>query len=486
MRFRTTGAKPYTAPHAAFGFAEKIEVVRSPVFRHNLAFGRQIWQTKPTPDMTADTYLHRLLEKQRRPFLMTDIDGRLVKANPALESALGFGPGELDSSPAVLLDFTPEAEPRFIRFFRDLEPYVETRMLRDAAGQPQEARIQGFPLLDADGTLYLGESVELLTKPSGASDVGMKGRSTAFATLRERLIQAAKANAPVLLNGETGSGKELAARFLHDHSPRAAGPFVVVDCTVLTEDLFESELFGHLKGAFTGAGSNKTGLFQLADGGTLFLDEIGELPLSQQPKLLRALESGTFRPVGATSTRRSDVRLVSATHQDLEARIGRGEFRQDLYYRMAVVPLRVPPLRERREDIPDLAEHLLHSIEEASGRQIRLTREALVKLLRYDYPGNVRELRNLLHLGATLSPDGNIDEEYIQLPSAAAAPAIATSEDRPSTPQGMSPVEAAEMHYLSDLLERHGGSRKLVAASMNVSERTLYRKLKRYGLNQTK
>ncbi len=434
--------------------------------------------------MTSDTHLHRLLEKQNRPFLMVDIDGRLIKVNSALESALGFKAGQLDNSPAALLDYNASQEPRYQRFFRDLEPFVETCTLKDAAGEPQQARVQGFPLLNSDGSLYLGESVELLSK-GGNRDNEMKGRSEAFATLHGRLAQAAAGNAPVLLNGETGAGKELAARYLHTHSPRAKGPFVVVDCTVLTEDLFESELFGHVKGAFTGAAAPKTGLFQLADGGTLFLDEIGELPLSQQPKLLRALESGSFRPVGATSTRQADVRLVSATHQDLEARIRQGEFRQDLYYRMAVLPLRVPPLRERREDIPALAEHLLLSISKVSGREARLTREALIKLLGYGFPGNIRELRNLLHLGATLSPDGNIGAEHIQLPAAPAAQPTVLAEGTQTTPipAGMSPVEAAEMGYLSDLLERHGGSRKMVAASMNISERTLYRKLKRYGLN---
>jgi two-component system response regulator AtoC len=429
--------------------------------------------------MTAESQLFQLLERQNRPFLMVDMEGRLIQANRALETALGFEPGELSNSVADRINFHTDPQPRHRRFFRDLEPYVEMRTLKDAEGNPQQARVQGFPLLDTDGSLYLGEAVELLDSHGGDNE--MIGHSPAFEALRTSLAQAAAGNAPVLLNGQTGSGKELAARFVHARSPRAKGPFVVVDCTVLTEELFESEMFGHLKGAFTGAASRKHGLFQLANGGTLFLDEIGELPLSQQPKLLRALESGTFRPVGATDIIQADVRLVSATHQDLEAMARAGDFRQDLFYRVAVVPLTVPPLRERREDIADLAEHLLRTIGQASGREARLSGDALAKLTGYDFPGNIRELRNLLHLGATLSPDGEITGDHIRLPS---PPAPASDAPAAAPPPGMSPVEAAEISYLTDLLQRHGGSRKRVAANLNISERTLYRKLKRYGLNQ--
>lgn len=426
--------------------------------------------------------LQRLLETQRQPFLILDAECRVAGINSALKRALGDVPDAWWGKTCCCRDIDPEPTCRHQTFFRDLEPYVEIRTLNLADGSRQNVQAQGFPLMDFDGTLYLGESLRF---PESRPDGGdMVGRSNGIEDLRRLLTQAGSTDVPVLLRGETGSGKELAAQYLHRHSSRADEPFVVVDCTVLNEDLFESELFGHVKGAFTGAAGDKTGLFELADKGTLFLDEVGELPLSQQPKLLRALESGTFRRVGATDTRRSDVRVVSATHQDLEAHIRAGGFRQDLFYRLAVLPLPVPPLRERREDVPELAERILQQISESSGRPHRLNRDALIKLLSYHYPGNIRELRNLLHLAATLSGGEEITAEDIQLPESTTQP------DEPSTNiptadfSGLSPVEAAEAGYILELMQRHNGSRKQVAAGMNVSERTLYRKLKRYGLNK--
>ncbi len=310
--------------------------------------------------------LQSLLEAQRKPFLITNADCRIAGVNSHLEQVLDLESGQLTGKTCCHLDSAPHAKCRHRRFFRDLEPYVETHTLITPGGSLRNVQLQGFPLMDGDGRLFLGESVQLLDAAPMIDD--MVGASPGFEMLRRRLAQGAASEAPVLLLGETGSGKELAAQFVHRYSPRANGPFVVVDCTVLNEDLFESELFGHVKGAFTGAAGSKTGLFEMADGGTLFLDEIGELPLSQQPKLLRALESGSFRPVGSTQARSARVRVVSATHQNLQAMAARGEFRQDLYYRLAVLPLEVPPLRQRREDIPALAEHLLHQIGEGSGR----------------------------------------------------------------------------------------------------------------------
>ncbi|MBN2885142.1 MAG: sigma-54-dependent Fis family transcriptional regulator, partial [Chromatiaceae bacterium] len=296
--------------------------------------------------------------------------------------------------------------------------------------------------------------------------------------------QAAATEAAVLLHGETGSGKELAADFIHRHSARARAPLVIVDCTVLSEDLFESELFGHLKGAFTGAHSDKTGLLELADGGTLFLDEIGELPLSQQPKLLRALESGSFRPVGATRARQARVRVVSATHRDLRAMVERGDFRQDLYYRLAVLPIALPPLRERREDIPLLVEHLLAELTPPGRPRPRLDAQALAKLLAHDFPGNVRELRNLVHLAAALSPSGAIGPESIRLPlPGPGAPPPSAVRATPLELDGLSPLEAAEARQILDLMQTHHGNRRAVAGALAISERTLYRKLRRYRLN---
>ncbi len=232
-------------------------------------------------------------------------------------------------------------------------------------------------------------------RPGLATMVGRGARMNALYDLIERVAQA---QAPVLIRGESGSGKELVARALHFGGPRRERPFVAVNCTALPESLLESELFGHTRGAFTGATSGRRGLFSEADGGTLFLDEIGDMAPALQAKLLRAIEEGEVRAVGADGTRTVDVRVIAASHQDLEARIKQGEFRADLYYRLNVVPIVVPPLRERREDIPQLAAHFLaRACERNPGALVRrLSPEALGVLARSPWPGNVRELENVL------------------------------------------------------------------------------------------
>ncbi|KEZ69935.1 Fis family transcriptional regulator, partial [Pseudomonas syringae pv. syringae FF5] len=223
---------------------------------------------------------------------------------------------------------------------------------------------------------------------------GLVGRSAAFKEVLGALQRAAPAQIPVLLQGESGTGKELFARALHASSARSAGPLVVVDCTGLTETLLESELFGYEKGAFTGALQRKTGLAEAAHGGTLFLDEIGEVPLAMQVKLLRLIESGSFRPVGSLRTVHSDFRLVVATHKPLREMVADGSFRQDLFYRISAFPIRLPALRERSEDLPLLIDSLLQRI--APGAAPRVDAEAMKLLSLYSYPGNIRELRNIL------------------------------------------------------------------------------------------
>lgn len=441
--------------------------------------------------MTRTSLFSSLLRAQRQPLLIIDADARIRFVNAAVHEVFGLTQADLADCPCCRLDVTAQSDCRHRRFFHDLEPYSETHALIGPKGAPQFVQIQGFPVLDEEGRVYLGESLRLL-KPGAAPLDGeaIVGTSAVTQTLIRALVQSAASDVSILLHGETGSGKELAAEYIHRHSPRASGPFVVVDCTVLSEDLVESELFGHVKGAFTGAVGHKTGLLELADKGTLFLDEIGDLPLSQQPKLLRALESGQFRPVGATQTRHADVRVVSATHQDLRQLVQSGAFRQDLFYRLAVFPIEIPPLKARREDIPRIVERILLDIASTSGTGYRVSREAMRKLLLYDYPGNVRELRNIIHLAAAMSPNREITEDSIRLPASAVSPAHAcptTTFGRRKTDHQqfdqLSPIETAEADYILDLLRQHRGRRKEVAERLSISERTLYRKLKRYGLN---
>ncbi|MEE4279459.1 MAG: sigma-54 dependent transcriptional regulator, partial [Halieaceae bacterium] len=244
------------------------------------------------------------------------------------------------------------------------------------------------------------------------------GDTQAMRTLRQQIVKLARSQAPVHIHGESGSGKELVARSIHGHGPRAAGPFVAVNCGAIPADLIESELFGHLKGSFTGASRDKLGLFQAAEGGTLFLDEVADLPLAMQVKLLRAIQEKRVRPVGASEEVPTDVRLLSATHKPLAQEVEAGRFREDLFFRINVIELRVPSLRERREDIPVLAQRLLERIAQSNGvRPPDLSADAIERLLDYRFPGNVRELENMLERALALSEGGEINAEDLQLGS---------------------------------------------------------------------
>jgi Nif-specific regulatory protein len=231
------------------------------------------------------------------------------------------------------------------------------------------------------------------------------GQSKAIQHILAVAATAAKSTAPVLISGDTGTGKELVANVVHYNSPRSKGPFVKINCGALPETLLESELFGHVKGAFTGAVENRKGRFELAHRGTLFLDEVGEMSPRLQVKLLRVLQEGEFEPVGGTRTRRVDVRVVAATNKDLGEEIRAGRFRKDLYYRLSVVPIHLPPLRDRREDIPLLVDHFLEKYNRENGRNVtKISREVLDRLLGYPWPGNVRELENCIERAVVMSP----------------------------------------------------------------------------------
>ncbi|MEW5790685.1 MAG: sigma-54 dependent transcriptional regulator [Pseudomonadota bacterium] len=332
-----------------------------------------------------------------------------------------------------------------------------------------------------DGERYLGEAIFPLSavQDVDCEEMRLIGRSPAFLHAMERLSQAAASTANVLLLGESGVGKELAARYVHDHSPRAGRDFLALDCASINETLFESEVFGHERGAFTGCIGRKQGLFELADGGTLFLDEIGEVPLGMQAKLLRVLESGEFRRVGGREILRADVRVVAATNRDLRQMMREGRFREDLYYRLACITVPLPSLRERRSDIPALAEALLARLTAGNGQRCYLTGEALARLSSYDFPGNVRELRNMLQRAVVLARHGAITAQDLDLPDTAVPPLAAQAG--PAAPSVKS-LRDLEFQMVRDLLARFDGNRRQVAEALGVSERTVYRKLRQYGL----
>ena len=306
-------------------------------------------------------------------------------------------------------------------------------------------------------------------------DLHIVGGSAAIAKLLQLTERVALSETAVLVEGESGTGKELVARAVHTLSPRAAGPFVPVNCGALPGQLLESELFGHARGAFTGAVEAKPGLAEMAEGGTLFLDEIGEMPLELQAKLLRFLESRELRRVGDTRLKRVDVRIVAATNRKLADEVKAGRFREDLYYRLNVVALHVPPLRDRRDDIPDLVQHFLGRI--GSGKE--LTPEALDALTAYSYPGNVRELFNLVQRGAILSPDRFIAPEDLGLTVEQEAP---PKRDEPGTTEGFPSLEEVERRHIARALTQAGWNRAHAAQLLGISVRNLYRKIEAYDL----
>jgi len=298
--------------------------------------------------------------------------------------------------------------------------------------------------------------------------------SPAMDTLLAEARLAAQSEASLLIQGESGTGKELLARAIHRASPRHAKPFVAINCGAIPAELLESELFGHVKGAFTGAGRDHPGLFQSAAGGTVFLDEIGDMPAPLQVKLLRVLQEGEVRPVGATEARAVDVRILSATHRNLDAAIAAGEFREDLYYRLHVVSLTLPPLRERREDIPLLARHFLAVLTEKYGRRIHgFAPDALDMLVAADWPGNIRQLRNVIEQCCALCATTTI-------PATLVARAL---RDKPAEIQPLAEARAAfERDYLISLLKLTRGQVSEVARLAGRNRTEVYRLLQRHGL----
>jgi DNA-binding NtrC family response regulator len=321
--------------------------------------------------------------------------------------------------------------------------------------------------------------------PSKADRFGaLYGGSIAMRQVFAILERAARSTAPVLLLGESGSGKELMARGIHDASPRRDGPFVVFDCGASTETLIESDLFGHVKGAFTGAAGDRVGAFAAAHGGTLFLDEIGDLPVSLQPKLLRMLEAGEVVPLGGRKSEKYDVRVVAATHRDVFAEVARGGFRGDLYYRLAVVEVHVPPLRQRREDLAHLVAMFL---DKAGAPQLagQVGGEALARLERYHWPGNVRELRNVITRAVALAgPDDDFQSLPFVLRPTLAAPddGVAFKADRPFHDAKDALVARFEREYLGDLVQKAGGNLSQAARIAGLERKFLYKLLERAGL----
>ncbi|WP_019594120.1 sigma-54-dependent Fis family transcriptional regulator [Thioalkalivibrio sp. ALM2T] len=437
-------------------------------------------------DTEIDTF-RQMLEAFREPAILLAPDYRILAANSAYQRVY-----DTDDRGSGRTCFEASHG-----FRRPCDEAGEACPLRAALGSGRRERVlhvhhtaTGREHVDVELTPIRGEGGEVryllerlhhlpvATPQAGAS--GLVGRSQAFNSMLGLISRVAPSNASALLLGESGTGKELVARAIHEESPRSQSPFVPVECSGLTETLFESELFGHEKGAFTGATTAKAGLVEAAEGGTLFLDEVGDIPLSQQVKLLRLLETHAYRRVGGVESRRADFRLVCATHRDLEAMVRAGEFREDLYYRINTFPINVPPLRERAEDIPLLVDALIERLELPVPP--RLDAAALKLLKRYPFPGNVRELRNLLERAALLADGEAICPEH--LPAWVEERASAASrQDNGGLhgllhPQNLRPLEDVEREYLRHAAAVYPGDRRTLARELGISERSLYRRLR--------
>jgi len=307
--------------------------------------------------------------------------------------------------------------------------------------------------------------------------VTLVGSSRTMTELRQRIAQVATTSETVLIYGESGTGKELVARAIHSQSDRASGPFVSVNCPALSAHLMESELFGHEKGAFTGADSDRIGRFEMADHGSLLLDEITEIEPPLQAKLLRVLQEKAFERVGASRTLQVDVRVLATTNRDLEKEIAEGRFRQDLYYRLAVLPIWVPPLRDRKEDIPELIAHFQRQCEQRLARPVpELDHSALSLLMEHDWPGNVRELENLITRICVLTTETRVNADQIRkwLPASISRPKFE------NIPVGIS-IQEMERYLIEATLERFGGHREKTAKALGIGVRTLTEKLRQYG-----
>ena len=335
--------------------------------------------------------------------------------------------------------------------------------------------VEMIPIFDENEVLkFFVELLKPIPLASGKADKQeVVGHSTVFTDMLDKVTKVAGTDASVLLLGESGTGKELIARLVHMASKRSDNHMVAFECSGLSESLIESELFGHKKGAFTGAHNDRKGLVEIADGGTLFLDEIGDVSHSTQVKLLRLLETKTFRRVGETELRTSDFRLICATHKDIKSMVDNGDFRLDLYHRINVFPVFIPSLADRNEDIPDLVTHLLRKIDP----ELAITDSGLRLIMQQSFPGNIRELRNLIVRASILSEESLVDEAHI-LSALSLETGETLSTNRDDSELILNSLKENEAAYLEHLLEQSDGDKKAVAKQLGISLRTLYRKLK--------
>ena len=469
-----------------------------------------------------DTLQRVLVQNLESGVLTTDAQGMIRSANQAVEQIIGRPAAELVGQ-------------RISQVFPVLRPPVGAKRVLDPSPIPLELshrarpnaeeqilRCTGAPLVDTYqnliGSLFIVQDITALKKlapetepestpakglqprPNVPEIVGFLGRSPRMLQILELIHKVAPTESTVLITGESGTGKELAARAIHSLSPRREKAMVVVNCAAIPANLIESELFGHVRGSFTGAIADRKGLFRTADGGTIFLDEVGDLPLALQVKLLRVLQERSFTPVGAQSQVAVDVRIIAATNRELEAEVASGNFREDLFYRLNVIRLLMPPLRERTEDLPALIEHFLGRFAESLRRPLcKLSPAAMRRLLAHPYPGNIRELENVIEHSVALSEGETIREEDLptDLRNGASSPIAASAQSNGSFMASVEvdwmqagssnldvELETIEKRLLEEALRRAGGVRKRAAEILGINYRSLRHRLSKYGFGE--
>lgn len=431
--------------------------------------------------MTVAPDVQSLLNALGAPAILLSRDYRILVANDEYEATYGDGQSlrrrycyEVSHGNTVPCDMAGEHCP--LKECTSTRQKARVLHIHHTPRGQEYVNVETWPVIGEDDELLY--FVEILRPSSIASTTGgqgLIGKSRAFQAALALAERVAPTDTAVLLLGETGTGKEVMAQTIHERSKRKSGPFVPVECTGLPETLFESELFGHKKGAFTGAAADKSGLVEAADGGSLFLDEVGDIPMSEQVKLLRLLETQQFRRVGSTEPQHSDFRLVCATNKDLKAMVAEGTFRQDLYYRLNVFEIKLPPLRERQADLEPLAQSMLDKL----GRRLSISPETLECFRNYGFPGNIRELRNVMERAALMCDGDTIQPSHLPRELRKS-----TGESSPAAdPEGIRSLEDIEDAHIRRALRHHKGDRKSLAEKLGISERALYRRLAKLRLS---
>jgi PAS domain S-box-containing protein len=453
-------------------------------------------------------YLKEILNTMHDGLFLTRPDGTIMMVNDALVRMTGYSRQELMNARCSIFDCDvchrsrAEGSKHWCRLFKIKRENMKSCHIRRKSGEYIHVVKNASLLQDGDGKVIgavetLTDITELdardrkikeLSRLLGGDEsfFGMVGRSEAMRRVYDLLERAAQSDAPVIIFGESGTGKELAAAAIHELGPRKDGPFVQINCAALNESLLESEIFGHVKGAFTGAYRHRKGRFEEAQGGDVFLDEIGDVPLSIQVKLLRVLETRSFERVGDNRPLPLDARLITATNQDLRALAEEKRFREDFFYRINVIPIHLPPLRDRREDIPLLAEHFVRRLQETGREPVGgLAPQSLELLTAYSWPGNVRELKSAVEYAAVVCREGTILPEHLppQIASACAAPQDPeTAADFPA-PNAAIPRQKAE---LIQALRQSGGNKSAAARQLGVSRITVLNRMRKYGIDMRK